>query len=330
MLVFESGVFEGGISGGCLEGDALKRSQIAIFKNKPSIVTYDTSQDDENQIGVGLGCNGVIDVLISPITSQSNTISLLEKCLQKRKSHILITVTAANEKSEKIALGQSYYYDTTSREIENCDHKELKGLLSKDASKVLETKESNIFKYTIDDSEINAFIEIIPPQFHLAIFGDNYDVYPLISLARVMDWEVSLVGNLKKLKKDKLQSIKSIYSKYENIYPEIDNRTAIVLMAHDYKTDVRNLEWAIHTVAPYIASLGPKKRFEKIIKDFENTGCPLSPSQLERIFAPCGLEIGANTPEEIATSIIAEILSVFAGKNGGLLRNKNTPIHDRN
>ncbi len=84
MLVFESGVFEGGISGGCLEGDALKRSQMAILKEKPSIVTYDTSKDDENQIGVGLGCNGIIDVLISPITDTLSTIPCAGKmcCFQ--------------------------------------------------------------------------------------------------------------------------------------------------------------------------------------------------------------------------------------------------------
>uniref|UniRef100_UPI0026184B55 XdhC family protein n=1 Tax=uncultured Eudoraea sp. TaxID=1035614 RepID=UPI0026184B55 len=116
MLVFESGVFEGGISGGCLEGDALKRSQMAIFKEKPSIVTYDTSKDDENQIGVGLGCNGVIDVLISPITSTLSTIPLLEKCVSSRQSHVLITITACPEDPE--LLGTTYYFDTKENTIE--------------------------------------------------------------------------------------------------------------------------------------------------------------------------------------------------------------------
>jgi len=67
MLVGSSGVWTGGISGGCLEGDALRRSQQAIFRGEPSKVVYDTMEDDENQIGVGLGCNGRVEVLFTPI-----------------------------------------------------------------------------------------------------------------------------------------------------------------------------------------------------------------------------------------------------------------------
>ena len=107
MLVFESGVFEGGISGGCLEGDALQRSQIAILKQEPSIVTYDTSKDKE--IGVGLGCNGIIDVLISPITEDATAIRQLERCIADRKEHIIVTVTAVNGEHIPIHLGQQFY-----------------------------------------------------------------------------------------------------------------------------------------------------------------------------------------------------------------------------
>src|SRR5579859_776057 len=66
MLVLDDGVYLGGISGGCLEGDALRRAQKAIALRRPSIVTYDTTQDDEYQIGAGLGCKGIIDVLFTP------------------------------------------------------------------------------------------------------------------------------------------------------------------------------------------------------------------------------------------------------------------------
>ena len=101
-------------------------------------------------------------------------------------------------------------------------------------------------------------------------------------------------------------------------------------MAHDYKTDMANLQQLIKSPAPYIASLGPRKRFEKMIAELETQGIVFSDEEHQRIFAPCGLEIGANTPEEIATSIFAEILSVFSGKSGGMLRKKSGPIHERN
>jgi len=329
MLVFESGIFEGGISGGCLEGDALKRSQMAILKEKPSIVTYDTSKDDENQIGIGLGCNGVIDVLISPISPKNNPLILLEKCLQVRQSHIIITIVASNGREDNIALGETYYYDTKLKSIEDCANQELKKLLLEDINVVVSNKKSKIFSYKLSDCQVKAFIEVIPPQIHLAIFGDNYDVYPIIDLAKVLDWDISLVGNLQKLKKEKLAFVSNLYLKDDSDFPEIDARTAVLLMAHDYKTDLNNLIKVLKTTSPYIASLGPRSRFKKMEDELQDMDKPLTKSDLKRIYAPCGLEIGAATPEEIATSIFAEILSVFSFKKGGMLREKIGPIHDR-
>jgi xanthine/CO dehydrogenase XdhC/CoxF family maturation factor len=79
MLVSAQGEWTGGISGGCLEGDALIKAQSAIHHNAPSIVRYDTMDDDDNQIGIGLGCNGIIDVLFTPIdiSDAENEIELL-------------------------------------------------------------------------------------------------------------------------------------------------------------------------------------------------------------------------------------------------------------
>ncbi len=327
MLVFESGVFEGGISGGCLEGDALKRSQIAILKQEPSIVTYDTSK--ENEIGVGLGCNGVIDVLISPISEGSKILEMLQKCLSHRGEHIIATVTALNADIHNIPLGRSFYYDQSTASLTDCEHGGLRAFLDEMIKDVLENKKSKTYHFIEDQVKASVFIELIPPQFHLAIYGDNYDVYPMLAMAKLMDWDISLVGNVQKLKKEKLQSVRDIYLKDGDARPEIDGRTAIILMAHDYKTDYTNLQHLIKSDAQYIASLGPRKRFDKMIEEFKSNGVEFTEAELQRIYAPCGLEIGANTPEEIAMSLFSEILSVFSGNEGGMLRNKVGPIHER-
>ncbi len=328
MVVFESGIFEGGISGGCLEGDTLKRSQLAILKQEPSLITYDTSKEQE--IGIGLGCNGVIDVLMTPVNQDSNTLKILKKCLSNRKSHIIVTITSIKPKHESISLGSSFYYDTEKEELEGMTPSEFKNFLIDRIQEVVEKNRSNKYQFSSRELEVGAYIEIIPPQFHLAIFGDNYDVYPMIELARVMDWEISLFGNMQKLKKEKIQHVSNIYHKDFDERPHIDNRTAIILMAHDFKSDSINLKKALKTDAPYIASLGPKTRFDKMIKSFNEEGIQISRDDLQRIYAPSGLEIGANAPEEIALSIFSEILSVFAGKKGGMLKHKVGPIHDRN
>jgi xanthine/CO dehydrogenase XdhC/CoxF family maturation factor len=327
MLVFESGVFVGGISGGCLEGDALQRSQIAILKQQPSIVTYDTSK--EKEIGVGLGCNGIIEVLISPISEASPLMSILQKCVSERGEHIIATVTALSGQINSVSLGESFYYDSENAILGTCPDLALRKFIEDKIFEVQESKKSKTFHFESKGAATSIFIEVVPPQFHLAVFGDNYDVYPILEMSEVMDWEVSLVGNIQKLKKEKLQSVAHLFPKDMAERPKIDSRTAILLMAHDYKTDAENLLESLKSPAPYIGSLGPRKRFDKMMAEFRSKGIEISKEEKKRIYAPCGLELGANTPEEIAASIFGEILSAFSGSSGGSLRDKSGPIHER-
>ncbi len=327
MIVFESGIFEGGISGGCLEGDALKRSQIAILKQEPAIITYDTSK--EMEIGIGLGCNGIIDVLLTPISADSDNLKILERCLEARKTHVIVTITGASSDTLDLKLGDCFYYDTEKKILEGINSSPIADFIHEKIEFAQSRNKSGSFTYAAEDYELTFHIELIPAQYHLAIFGDNYDVYPLIQLAGLLDWEISLVGNVQKLKKEYLSQVKNIYPKNSTDRPVIDDRSAVILMAHDFKTDVKNLKFALKTPAPYIASLGPKKRYEKIQAALAGDGEPLKESDLARIHAPCGLEIGADSPEEIALSVCAEIISSFTGKEGGMLRYKLAPIHDR-
>lgn len=326
MIVFESGIFEGGISGGCLEGDTLKRSQLAILKQEPSLITYDTSK--EKEIGIGLGCDGIIDVLMTPVNQETSTVQILRKCLSERRSHIIATITSIRNKDELLKLGSSFYYNFERKELENMPASNLKGFLESKIGEVIDNNKSGRFYWSSEEQEVYTFIEIIPAQFHIAIYGDNYDVYPMVELAKVLDWEISLVGNLQKLKKEKIKSVSNIYHKDFKERPIIDQRTAVILMSHDFKTDVGNLQKVLKTASPYLACLGPKKRYEKMLAQLKESGMELSDEDRARIHAPSGLEIGADTPEEIALSILSEILSVFKGKPGGMLKFKSGPIHD--
>ena len=268
-------------------------------------------------------------MMISPVSESSPLIAMLQRCVTEREEHIIATVTALSGTLDQVSLGQSYYWDAKASTLEHCPDAALRDFIAEKVQEVREQKKSRTYSYESEGTQSRIFIEHIPPQYHLAIYGDNYDVYPMLDMAKVMDWEVSLVGNIQKLKKDRLQSVANLYPKDLDERPNIDNRTAVILMAHDYKTDSANLVSSLQSPAPYIASLGPRKRFEKMVSELKNNGVEFSPESMERIYAPCGLEIGANTPEEIATSIFAEILSVFSGKKGGMLRKKEGPIHDR-
>jgi len=100
MLVTEDGKLTGAISGGCLEGDALRKAQLVMVQKKPMLVTYDTTDEDDAKLGVGLGCNGVISILIEPVNAEdkNNPIAFLKAILLKRQAAVLVTLFSLDKK----------------------------------------------------------------------------------------------------------------------------------------------------------------------------------------------------------------------------------------
>ena len=109
----------------------------------------------------------------------------------------------------------------------------------------------------------------------------------------------------------------------------ITSFTACVLMSHNYEYDRDVLKKLIPSPSPYIGILGPRKRFDKMVEEFAEQGVRLSNDDLHRIHSPIGLDIGAETPDEIALSIVSEIQGKFANRSGGFLKYRNAPIHHR-
>lgn len=101
-------------------------------------------------------------------------------------------------------------------------------------------------------------------------------------------------------------------------------------MTHNYLYDLAMLRELLPLAIPYIGSLGPKKKLERMLEELRSEGMIITNEMLQHVYGPTGLEIGAETSEEIALSILAEIKAVLANKPGGLLRDKPGAIHDRN
>jgi xanthine/CO dehydrogenase XdhC/CoxF family maturation factor len=109
----------------------------------------------------------------------------------------------------------------------------------------------------------------------------------------------------------------------------ITDRTAAVLMSHNFKYDLAVLADLLTTPVPYIGILGPRKRFEKMLDEFEQVGKHFPEAALQRVHAPVGLDLGAETPDEIALSVVAEVKAFFSRRAGGFLKDKPGPIHER-
>ncbi len=326
MLITDSGEWIGGISGGCLEGDALKKAKFAIAQNKATVITYDTTEDDPYQIGVGLGCNGIIDVLLVPLDYQNalNQVFILQQCVENREPNVVITVVKLKGHFKNIQLGQAIKYDGKTDFPLNYLHKDL--ILNIKNCLKSEKSESKI--YQCQEGEIQLFIEVIIPSTHLVIYGGNYDIYPMVKLAKEIGWKVSVVCNPLKVHKSLFEMADAVVEKDETEEIKIDPYTVALLMAHDYETDFKNMRNLLKTNIKYIGMLGPKKRTDKMFLKLLEDGNPVSDKNLARIATPVGLDIGATNPEEIAISIIAEIKTFFTGRTGQRLKFREGAIYE--
>ncbi len=332
MLVMSDGVWIGGISGGCLEGDALKRARLAIAKASPSKITYDTTIDDEHQIGVGLGCNGIIDVLFTPLdfSDPNNPVEVLKICMnERRQTHVLITVTGLEGNWSAIKEGDVIRY-TDADSLNVLGDADIQTQLAEKIQARLTKGVSAPYRFERPDGQVlEAFIEILSPEIHLVLWGHQYDVYPLTRLVKEIGWRVTVVASPLKVNR-KIASLADDIVLPENFSDILfDAHTAIVLMSHDYKTDKTNLPKTLATDAPYIGMLGPRVRSERIWAELADEGQPIAEADMARIHAPVGLDIGAVSPEEIALSLAAEIRASFSGREGTFLRLRQNTIHVR-
>ncbi len=329
MLVLESGEWIGGISGGCLEGDALKKARLAMSQNKATLITYDTTDDDPYQIGVGLGCNGIIDVLITPLDPENpnNAVRQLQSCIDQRTPNLVVTVTSISKVHSDIILGEVFRFDNDAHFDEIFPINALKENLKIEIKEALNTTKSISKAYILENgTKLTLFLEVIPPAIQLYVFGSNYDVYPMVRVAKELGWRVICVCNPAKMHASLSQMVDAVVPK--DYQPEIDNFTAAISMCHDYETDYRNLQMLLKTDIKYIGLLGPKKRTIKMYDRMTEEGITILSEQEERIYSPVGLDIGAATPEEIALSVCAEIRAFFSGRDANRLKLRNKPIYE--
>jgi xanthine dehydrogenase accessory factor len=327
MLITEDGQLTGAISGGCLEGDALRKARMVILQQEPLLVTYDTMDDDDAKLGVGLGCNGIIHILIEPINDgQSNPITLLKAAISSRGYAVLVTVFSVENR--KAAQPGSCLCLANGQSIPNgLEILPYKNELLEDAKNVLDNQRSLITAY----NSYTAFIECTKPLISLVIIGAGNDAIPLTKVALVLGWHTTIVDgrpNYALVERFPLVN-KIVVAKPEKVLDslELDEWTAVVLMTHNYNYEIAFLKELLPLNAPYIGILGPKKKLERMLDELEVNGIAITERNLDAIHGPVGLDIGSETPEEIALAIIAEIKAVFSKRNGNSLKYKTTVIH---
>jgi xanthine/CO dehydrogenase XdhC/CoxF family maturation factor len=330
MLISDDGKWVGSISGGCLEGDALRKARKVMNDRVPVTVTYDTSEDSNQNLGIGLGCNGIIDVLIEPINKENDhdPIKLFQRLLEAREPVALATVF-----SNSLYQAEKCLINADKDVLIPFTNPRLNDLVKPDLKKVFETKRSEPKQYDLDGLKLDVFIELIQPSISLMIFGGGFDARPVSALAKSLGWEVTVtdecVAHIAPLFFPTADRLSLCHREFIDRDFDITPFTACVLMSHNYEYDRDVLKKLLRSSSPYIGILGPRKRFDKMIDEYAKEGIQVSGDDLHRIHSPIGLDIGAEAPDEIAISIISEIQSKFANRSGGFLKYRDAPIHYR-
>jgi len=334
MLIDEFGNITGAISGGCLEGDALRKALHALHQQKNKLVTYDTSDEDDAVIGAQLGCNGIIQVLFEPLNYEDelNPCELL-KTVIIQKNPIAIVVQFILNKLKNQA-GTQLIISENSKAIGVKPEKELFDQILEQARLTLKDNKPHFAEYLIGEERQHIFIQNYQPPVKLIIVGAGNDAQILAQQADLLGWDVVVTdGRPTHANKERFTgSCQIIVSKPEQTLKniEIDNRSYFVLMSHNFNYDLAVLKLLLaQKMIPYIGILGPLKKYQMMLNELEEEGFNFEQEYLKKIYAPVGLEIGAETPAEIGLSILAEIQSVLTGRNARSLREKSSPIHEK-
>lgn len=341
MLIRTDGSTVGAISGGCLERDVCEHSMNVRRTGKAVVVRYDTTSDADIVWGLGLGCNGIVHVLIEPLPAKTGTmpahITLLAGTLNRHERGVIATIF--NDTSEAARSIRASQIRTGSRTIVRGDGSviseitdaELAAAIEHDAYQALAVDESGVKMYERTSGTIEVFLEVVRPPVPLVIFGASQDAVTVATFAKKLGWHVTIVDTrARAISRDRFAEADAVLlCRPEDVNENIalTQRTMTVVMTHNYLHDLELLRRLLPSPARYIGVLGPKRRTERIVSEAMVEDLVLDNEQLSKLYAPIGLDIGADTPEEIALSIVAEIKAVLAGRAGGLLRNRKGSIH---
>jgi xanthine/CO dehydrogenase XdhC/CoxF family maturation factor len=332
MLIPDNGPAVGTISGGCLENDLVEKAKGVMHPEVPTLVTYDSTSPDDIVLGLGLGCAGVVHVLLErlPKNNGLDPLESLSQCLRHRGGAVASVYMASGNLGDQV--GSRYVLradNTTACDLSDAD---LVARIHKDCLALLPMGHSGSLSYPMPKGVAEVFIELVRPPLSLIICGAGPDAVPLVRFAKELGWRVTVVDNRTAFLNREWFSHadQRVFSQPGQIadHMMLTSDDAVVIMTHNYSNDVQLLRGLLSSPVRYIGLLGPRSKAAKLLQHLNDEGFTPTEEQLARLHNPVGLDIGAETPEEIALAIVAEIKADLTGNAGGLLRSKPGPIHN--
>ncbi len=315
LLIEAEGATLGGVSGGCLEADVREVGLGSLRTHCSSLRHYDTGGDENVVWGLGLGCDGAVDVFVQPLTDPDirSLLVRVKELLTGDDPVALCTIIDGPDLGQCLAV--------TGREVLDASNGDAgsHGDIVRRARACLESGHSQLE----DLSAGRVFIEILLPPPRLLVVGAGDDAMPLVRYAADVGFRVTVVDHRSAfLERERFPTAVDLV----NVRPEdgldewrTESQNLAVVMTHSLGLDRSWVEVLSKTPIRYIGLLGPRARTEKIVEELGGDG--------SRVFGPVGLDLGADGPEQVALSIVGELLAVHAGREPRHLRNRQSGIH---
>ena len=303
LLLTQDGRRVGGVSGGCLEDDITKKAWWLTAQG-PVVRRYDTTRDGELATdGYGLGCNGIIHVLLERVTRETPSVLPVLEAVERERTPVRIghLLTPAEAVGRRVVVASD---DAVSHNLS--EESQLAGILT-------------------GNTEFEVFWEQVTPAVHLLVFGAGDDAIPLTQFAHQLGWRVSVFdGRAHYARGEKFPLANEVSVRAAgSSAPAIDDWTVAVVMTHSYSQDLDIVRMLAAQPLPYLGILGPRKRTTQVL---EEAGLP-AVERAAALHAPMGLDIGADGPEQVALAVTAEIQATMKGRMAGFLRDRGGPIH---
>lgn len=338
MLMTESEWLAGAISGGCLEGDLLRKAWWRTAQEHAVLITYDAAREDDDseqtasdrpvRWGFGLGCDGSIDVLLERLRPAAalQPLRLLAGALRTRRRAVIATVMRVwGEAAAPAQVGQRAMVVEGEAAVSDLGAPLAAQVGAQCQQLLLERADSDepqtvIAQYTTAGGGIEVAHEFIPPPRQLVVFGGNYDALPVLRFAHALGWDVTLIERRPTVAVSSAQlaqHARVVIGRAPEVLArlQLTARTSVVVMTHNYEEDRAVVQSLIASPVHYIGMLGPARRTERILAEIAAGGQPLTAAARTRIRGPVGLDLGASAPEEIALAIIAEVQAAAGNRS---------------
>lgn len=334
MLIADATWKAGSVSGGCLEGDVVLRAREVLEKNQAIVTTYDTTSDEDILFGVGLGCRGIIRVLIEPVTpqpAQPDLVRYIQDCLAARQSGVIATVIGV-EGTVDVAPGARVVRGQGNDMPSDIRDPKLRSAIASHLARLSGSEASHSAFFDEPGGQVEVFIEMVRPPLPFVIFGAGHDAIPMARLGKDLGWRVTVVDHRPAYATPQRfpEADEVLVATTEEIAQRvrIDADTVALVMTHNYLRDLEALKVLLPSPARYVGLLGPRRRANELLAELDKQSFAITPAQRERLYAPVGLDLGAEGPEGVALSVLAEIQAVVAGRGAGHLRERAGSIHD--